>query len=217
MLPYMKLDSTIYNMNGDNAEVALELRCTECGFLLADFDSALHNNGFGAITRKTAEMIVLNAENNPAGFFNPAFNFLHTCSRKVYSVRRGPLEIFLDAAVSVTANPDDVVIPDQPFTICVRHVALKADRCITPTTTFHECDGIGIDRALFEELRERASHQNLPLHKRAPWPKMVLGATDEDVWNTIPVQEIRVHGVVVGFMYADPSNPINCVSYTAGS
>lgn len=217
MLPYMNLDSKIYNVKGENAEVALELRCTECGFLLADFDSALHNNGFGTITHKTAEMIVLHAESNPADFFRPAFNFLHTCSRKVYSVRRGPLEIFLDAAVSVKANPDDVVIPDQPFTICVRHVALKADRCITPTTTFQECAGIGIDRALFEELRERASHQNLPLHGRAPWPEMVLGATDEGEWNTIPVQEIRVHGVVVGYVYSDPSNPINCVSHTAGS
>lgn len=217
MLPFMKLNSQIYNENGETAEVSLELHCTECGFLLADFDSALRNNGFGKIDRKTAEMIIIHAESNPVDFFKPAYNFLHTCSRKVYSVRRGPLEIFLDAAVSVNADPDDVVIPDSVFTICVRHGALNAERCITPTTTFQACAGIGIDRALFDELRDRASHQNLPLHKRAPWPEMVLGCTDEDDWNTVPVQEIRVHGVVVGYLYADPSNPINCVSYTAGS
>lgn len=217
MLPFMKLNSQIYNENGENAEVSLELRCTECGFLLADFDSALRNNGFGTIKRKTAEMIVLHAESNPVDFFKPPYNFLHTCSRKAYSVNRGPLEIYLDAAISVTANPDDVVIPDQPFTICVRHVAIGAVREITPSSSFQDCVGVEIDIALFEELRERTSHQNLPLHKRAPWPEMVLGATDEDEWNTVPVQEFRVHGVVVGYLYADPSNPINCVSYRAGS
>ncbi len=211
MLPFMKLDSQIYNENGDSAEVSLELRCTECGFLLADFDSALRNNGFGAITHKTAEMIVLHAESNPVDFFKPPYNFLHTCSREAYSVKRGPIRIVLDAAVSVTANPDDVVIPDQPFTICLRHDNLKAERCITPESTFDECRDIGIDIHLFEELRGRASHLNLSLHKRAPWPEMIWGNI------TAPVEEIRVHGVVVGFMYADPDNPINCVTYVAGS
>jgi len=110
-----------------------------------------------------------------------------------------------------------VVVPDTVFTICVRHAGLNAERCITPTTTFQDCAGIGIDRALFEELRERASHQNIPLHGRAPWPEMVIGATDKNDWSTLPVQEVRVHGVVVGYLYSDPSNPINCVSYRAGS
>jgi len=222
MLPYMRLDSNIYNVTGENAEVALELRCTECGLLLADFDSVLRNNGFGAITCKTAEMIVLHAESNPVDFFKPPYNFRHTCSRKVYSIERGPLEIFLEAAVSVTANPDDVVIQDQPFEICVNNVNApkRARRSITPESTWAEFQALlldRVDRSLFEELRERASHQNLPLHKRAPWPEMVIGATDKNDWSTLPVQEVRVHGVVVGYLYSDPSNPINCVSYVAGS
>lgn len=215
MLPLTKLDSRIYNVNGGNADVALELRCTECGFTLASYDSGLLYNGVKQ-TLALAESTITRAETNPLGFFRPAHGFLHTCQKLLNSEYRGDVEVCFYAQVSAHSDPYSQRLVDEPFFFSVRRGATKYTRKIDRNSSFPDFQNV-IDRPLFEELKERSSHQNLPLHGRAPFPEMVLGATDADDWNTVPVQEIRVHGAVVGFLYPDPSNFLNCVSYVAGS